>query len=430
MDVGRVEVEEKMGIFSEFREKTGYLLSRAKVGKVRNSIIFSVSRVIQLIFTSLSSIVSARLLGPQDYGFATLVFSWSNWLGPLSDLGLTEASVKFGSEKGTEPKDYVTTAVLSHIILSVLSFLFFSLLAEPIAKKYNMPMQKYLILAAFPYIILACTFGAMWTIKRKFEKLAKVMVIDGIQSFLITAVFVYFYGFDGFFYAAILTTLVVILMYWTDVEIGKFRLDYLKKMLPYGMLIAIAGVLSTILQNYDKVLLGYYSGSEQLAYYSLAYRAAFFILFVPQAVQFVMLPELSELFSRNQTGELKRLFRKMLKFCFLFAVVASAGIFFLFSVLVKYFLPKYLQALDYLPWLLAPFIFEASVGSTATVFLATSNRVQDILVLNIIQVALAVSIGKWLIKFYGVYGAIFSLWLIYGISTGFYLLRTREFYST
>lgn len=394
--------------------------------KVKSVARLSAAKLLMYGGMGLAGMLIARVLGPGDYGTVAVVLSITGILSVVSDLNLSSAAVKFGSEAGAKKENYVTSAFISRIVLGLLGLLIFALVAKPVASRYGVP-SAFLLLVAFGYLLQSpLALRSLWNIEGRFRLMAFVDGATGIFYFVVMLAFAYFFRLAGVFYAFIVISVFIGASSLLKSKFGKFDKDCLKKMLPFGLWATLTGIFIYIVQNFDKWFLGLYVAKEQLGYYALAYKAAYFIMFVPLAVQVVVFPEFSRLHSKGDAGETRRLFNKTAKTCIVYAAAVSIAMIAAFHLLVKYFLTKYAAAEPLLPFILAPFILEAGIGVTCNAMLGGMNRMSEVAGITFVQAVLALTVGRELVRSLGIWGAIYAIWIVYVVSTVLFLWRVNK----
>lgn len=386
----------------------------------------SAAKLVLYAGTGFAGILLAGLLGPADYGVMTIVLSIAGVLGILLDMNLSSAAIKFGSEAGARKENYVTTAFVSRIVLGILGLLVFILIAKPVAARYGFP-PFFLVLVAFGYFLQSpLALRSLWNIERRFGLLSLVEGATGIFYFVVMLTFAYFFRLAGVFYAIVIISVFMGASSFLKYRPGSFDLKCMKKMLPFGMWGTLAGIFVYIVQNFDKWFLGLYIAKEQLGYYALAYKAAYFMMFVPLAVGVVVFPEFSRLHSKGNAEETLRLLNKTVKSCLFYAIVISLAIMAAFHLLIGSFLTKYAAAEPLLPFILAPFVLEAGIGTACNAMLGGMNRMNEVAGITFIQATIALTIGRELVKASGIWGAIYTLWIVYIASTLLFLWRANK----
>lgn len=394
--------------------------------KVKSVVRLSTAKLILYLGTGLAGIMIARLLGPGDYGTVAIVLSITGILGAVSDMNLSSAAVKFGSEEGARKEDYVMTAFVSRVVIGLLGLLVFILAANPIAGRYGVP-PVFLVLVAFGYFLQSpLALRALWNIERRFRLLSLVEGATGILYFVVMLAFAYFFRLAGVFYAIVAISFFMGVSSFIKTSFGKFDVGCLKKMLPFGLWATLTGIFIYVVQNFDKWFLGLYVIKEQLGHYALAYKAAYFMMFVPLAVQVVVFPEFSRLSSSGNVQEIRRLLGRVIKSCLAYALMGSVALVVVFHFTVKFFLTKYAAAEPLLPFILVPFILEAGIGATCNVMLSGMNRMNEVAGITFVQAAIALTIGRELVRTGGVWGAISALWIIYFVSTMLFMWRVNK----
>lgn len=393
--------------------------------KMKSVARLSAAKLVLYAGTGFAGILLARLLGPTDYGTVAIVMSIVGILGVISDMNLSSAAVKFGSEKGARKEDYVTTAFLLRGAIGLAGLIAFTLLAKPLAARYGFP-PSFLTLVALGYFLQSpMALRALWSIEHRFNLMALVEGSTGIIYFAIMILLAYFYRLNGVFYAIVVISLFIGTSSLLKITPGKFDKTCLNRMLPYSFFAMLFSLFTYVSQNYDKIILGAYVAKEQLGYYALAYKAAYFLMFVPLAVQAVVFPSFSELASKKDYRGIRRLLKKTVTSSLAYALVGALALVGIFHFLVNFFLTKYAAAGPYLPFILLPFVLDASIGSTCNVMLSGMNRIREVAAIAFTQAILMVLIGNQLVKTNGVWGVVASLWIAYTISSALYLWRVR-----
>lgn len=401
-----------------------------KRGAVRSSILLSAANVFLYAMQVVTGLIVAKMLSPQDYGTRALVFSITNVFRMAAGLGLGYAALKFGSEKGAKPKDCVTTSIIGYLASGLVLAIGFAALAYPLSGVYNEPrMALYIIIVAASMLLqFPQAISTLWLIEGRIKRYAIGLSVQGLLFPIIMIPMTRFWGLDGAMFGFLVYT---VLASWTYIlpkpELGEFRWELFKKMLGFGILSSVSGFLVYTLRNYDTLILGIYASKESVAHYALAYTMLISLTLVPTAVTSIIFPRMSNLFSAARgSNELRRIFRKTLKYTLAYGILAGAGLLVLMHVLLNFFLTKYLPVEKYLPFIIVPLLLDACLETICNSVLASGNMLGRVLRIQAIQLVAGVVACVLLIPSMGLWGAVAALWINHAIGSTLYLLGVKK----
>ncbi|WP_382307712.1 lipopolysaccharide biosynthesis protein [Herbiconiux sp. UC225_62] len=233
------------------------------------------SQFIKFLVNLLSISVLARLLSPGDYGTVAMVTAITSVAFILSDFGLSMASIQ--SQTITRPQKtnlFWLNAALG-VVLSAIVFI----CAVPISVLYgnaDLVQVTQVISILFLLSSLTAQFRAEATSKLKFNAMAIVDVASPAVAFVVAL----FIALGGYGYWALvlqqvvqvfvqLVLLVVIARWWPGLP---RRHQQMKSLLSFGVNSVGVQLVNYVSNNIDSVLIGRFSGSEALGFYSRAYQ--------------------------------------------------------------------------------------------------------------------------------------------------------------
>jgi len=244
-------------------------------GFLWNSIDQGGNYVIHFLF----GILTVRILDPEDYGLFGLISIFIALSVVFIDSGLGTVLIQ---RKNTNNSDF-DTVFWFNVVVGIILFLIFFLLAPLISKFYNEPKIINLIRVIsllFLLISLSSTFNTFLTKNLEFKKLALINLSNSF--FFVTTTLTYaILGFKywslvyGYISAGIITLILNFLFSsWKPklyFSIGKF-----KNMYKDSIYLFIQNIINTFTNNLNKVIigkrfntitLGFYDRSNQLELY-------------------------------------------------------------------------------------------------------------------------------------------------------------------
>ncbi|MCL5267422.1 MAG: oligosaccharide flippase family protein [Bacteroidetes bacterium] len=257
------------------------------------------SNLLRLISKFLSSVVSAKILGPTSYGFYNLMDLIVKY-GPLLNLGVASGisrdipiSLGRGDLAQAETLNdagftgLLATGLLSFVVICSTSFLFYSGLA---LWGITFAAASIVTNAVFEYQIMYLYSYS------NFKRASFLISVNSVTNLVATISLVYFWGIHGQFVAILLVPVVVIMVaYLKGYHSFKFNfsLRIYKGIVKIGFPLILVGIGYTFLITIDRVIIAKYLGVEQLGFYSLAIMAFVFSQQVPIAISQVIYPKMN-----------------------------------------------------------------------------------------------------------------------------------------
>ncbi|MBW2990331.1 flippase [Candidatus Woesearchaeota archaeon] len=315
------------------------------------SIVFIVN-VIAAFLGYLIRIALARNLTVAEYGLFFAVFTLINFVALFHNLGLGQALVKFIPEflvkkRYADIKNSITIALagrcITIIILAVLLATFSGFLAE---KYFKTPLAVPVILLFIFILFFENLRSLLRYIYQSFQKMigfAIIYLVENIAILVLLLVFFIFIKKNIFsaVYAHLATYILVTLLFTIPIfkffNFSKYRLsikkDLIKKILKFGVLVVLIGVGAKIIIYTDTLILTYFRNLEEVGIYNAVVPTVMMILFFTTSVSSVILPLISELWTKKRKDYLASGLKVLEKYTFavVFPVILAV---FAFSRLV------------------------------------------------------------------------------------------------
>lgn len=266
--------------------------------------IFS-ARVVWTLLGTLTGVVLARKLGPQDRGVLALVLLVPSTVVTFVKLGITQANVYFINRERVPAQSVASNSVLLAVVMggtaaAIVWALQDSLLVS--ALKGMAPWALAFAVVRVPLILLDDYLYGVLQAGGHFQLYnTRLVVSEVLRLVLICAAFFVFHM--GLFAAVAIHTLVnVFNLTWllaTMHAAMPFRPGFdpglLRKQLGFGFRSYVQTLTGHMLLRSDVYLVNYYLDHSQVAFYSLALRFTEMVLEIPQAVGLVLYPRLASL---------------------------------------------------------------------------------------------------------------------------------------
>lgn len=263
----------------------------------------------------LFGIVLARLLDPADYGLTAMIGVFMSIASTFVDSGFKSALIR---KEEISEADY-STAFFFNVLVSLVCYLLLFMVSPSIATFYNRPiLSPILRLQALSVIINAFTLVPFTRFTRKidFKTQSKILVTSNVLSCVIGILFA-FWGYGvwalvamNLSYSLSSAILLWISSPWKPIRcFSKSSFDYL---FGYGSKLLATGLLNTIFNNINPIVIGRLFSASSLGYYTKALGVADIpSTNVTVMIQRVTFPVMSQM--QNDIEKLRHNYRKLIK---------------------------------------------------------------------------------------------------------------------
>lgn len=252
-----------------------------------------------LLLTTASTVVLARLIAPEAFGLIAMVVAVTNFVKLFNDLGLSQATVQRAEINHSQ----ISTLFWLNVILSAVLMVLTAALAPAIAWFYHEPRLIWITLGLASGFIIG-GFGvqhrALLNRQMRYAALATIRITSVFVGIAIAVISAWL-GAD--YWALVLMQLATTLAYTVGVWVmcswrpGPPALhSNVRSMLAFGSNLTGTNILVYFIRNADNVLIGRYWGAQQLGLYARAYQLLYLpILQINTPISAVALPALSRL---------------------------------------------------------------------------------------------------------------------------------------
>lgn len=275
-----------------------------------------------------AGIVVARIAGPTVLGTVAFGLAFVSVFAFIADLGIGAAHMKLVSE-GRDIGKCISTFSFLKIANTLLFFCI--ILGIFLSQKYVLNVQFEskahenvilitLITITIQQLLLIpkITFAgkteqAKWDIPDFFSTL--------IYQFLRVIIVLFGYKAAAIAFGNLISTIIVIpfIFYlFKDYPRDKFDKKLASKYFKISLPIIIIGMSTQVIFYLDKVVLQYFTNSEQVGYYTVGYRIGSFLLMVANSVGMLFFPVFSKAASKGDFQYIKNTIEKYERFSFVF----------------------------------------------------------------------------------------------------------------
>jgi O-antigen/teichoic acid export membrane protein len=360
-----------------------------------------------------------KFLSDDYYGMVGYMLSLANVIMPLMAFGVHNTIVKFYSsfKTRTSLNSFLTIMLLLPMAvvvpICIIGYMCYGSISEflshenPIIKGYlwhtlviGIALAYFEVFFAWSKVQMQTVFGNF--MKEVFHRVGTMLllfllhfkVID-LEQFMIGLVVIY------------IVRMLIMKVYAFSIQLPVLtfkRINNLSSILKYSFLIIIAGSVSTVLLDLDKVMLGHYIPIKEIAYYNVAIFIAAVIAVPQRSMHQILLPLTAKFINEKDKDALDNLSKRSSLTLFL-----VSGLIFLLIVLnikqLYFVIPSEFSNGLFVVFIISlAKLYDALLGSNNAI-LFNSDYYRMVLIFGVILVVLMVALNIILIPLYGINGS-------------------------
>ena len=392
----------------------------------KNAAITFSSGIVIFIIGLITSIIIARVLGPEGQGIYSLILLFPTIILLVGSLGIEAANVYFTGSKKYEIKDILSNSLLIGIILgAALIFLFFMIFQLNIFQDFihsnNIkPIYLWLIVLTIPASLIFGFIRSTFLGQEKIVLYNKLNILQTSLQFL--GVFVLLIllkqGVFGAVLSYLITTFIILLIVILLIaKITKLSLKFNKKLskdaIKYGVKCYFGNIAQFLNYRLDMFLVAIFLNTTAVGFYGLAVGIAEKLWMLPGAISTVLFPRISSLNDEKANDLTPKVARNTFFITFMLSlvllVISTPVIRILFG---SAFLPSVVPLLILLPGIIA-----LAGAKTLTADLAGRGKPQYGTYAAFISLGVTIPLDIWLIPKWGISGAAFASSVAYSLTT-------------
>jgi O-antigen/teichoic acid export membrane protein len=261
------------------------------------------------------SIVLARILEPSQFGLIAMLSVFIAVGNSLLDSGLTSSLIR---TTDADQRDY-STVFYFNLAGSVVIYLLFFLSAPYIAAFYKQPQLTAIARVYGLVLIVNAFFGVQSTLlvkEMKFKQQTNMVVPAAIGGGILGIVLAKMgYGVWSIVWMYLCTSFLSTLMHWIYSSWRPaliFDKAYFKKHFNFGYKLTISGLIDTVYQNLNLIIIGKFFSATQLGFYSRAETISQLpISNISTAVNKVAYPMFAQI--SDNAAQLKNVYKRLIQ---------------------------------------------------------------------------------------------------------------------
>ena len=259
-------------------------------------------------------VILARLLSPSDYGALAIMVIFITISNVLIQTGFSTTLVQ---RKDIEESDYSSVFWVS-LLLSAILYILIYLFSPVIARIYDSP-ELIWPLRVIAIVLFPGAFNSLQLAKVTKELDFRKIFYSNLSGAVVSGVFGVMIAIRGgglwaLVYQYLVNTVVSCIVMRITVKIDiRFYIDFsrIKVFLSYGWKLIVSGILNTISEQINSILIGYKFSTESLGYYTRGMQFPNYgISIIQDTMTGILLPAISKV--QDQKTEAKLLMRNAL----------------------------------------------------------------------------------------------------------------------
>ena len=300
---------------------------------VKNASWLIVGKIIQMVINLVVGILTARYLGPSNYGLINYAGAYTAFFASLCTLGINSVIVKEFVDAPNEDGKILGTSLGLRAISSMLSAL--TIIGISMVVDANEPTTKL--------VVVLCSIGVVFHIFELFNYWfqyrlqSKKTAIATLIAYIITAIYkiILLASGSSVIWFALATSVdyiciaVILFAFYKKDKGGKlsFSWKYGKSILKKSYHFILHGLMVAVYGQTDKIMLKHMINETEIGYYSTAVAICSMWGFVMSAIIDSMIPPIMEAFNKNKEkyNQMNRLL-----YCIIFYVSMVVSLAFIF----------------------------------------------------------------------------------------------------
>lgn len=348
-------------------------LKQASISGVKWSSISQVSRqIMQLVTTA----VLARLLSPSDFGLVGMATITIGFVGIFSDLGTSSAII----QRKNLSDSLLNSLFWINVVFGLLAMVILLVVAPLVANFYQEPRVTLVLrVLSFTFLMSGISILQKAILERNlaFNTSAKIeisAVVAGSLLGISTAVMGW--GVWSLVTQSLAVVSLTTILLWTVSKWQPklaFSWEEVQEVSNYSLNLTAFSIFNYFARNADYILIGRFLGSQDLGYYTLAYRLMLYPLQnVSAVIGRVMFPALSKL--QDDNARFSFAYLKMSSTIALISFPLMVSIWALAKPFILTFFGQQWQPVILLLMILAPVGMSQSIMTTVGIIYQVNGR--------------------------------------------------------
>ena len=290
-----------------------YLKKIIKNKVAKNTIWIISERIIQMIISLIVGSLSARYLGPSNYGLINYGASIVALFTAVTKLGLDGVIVKEYVNRKNENGTIIGTAIIMRTISSIVS-MFLIYVTVLVLKPNNTLVHLLTLLQSISLLFQSYEIFDLWfqsNLNSKYTSIAKSLayiIVSVYKIFLLIASkSVIWFAFSTTLDFALIFIILLIMYKKNNGQRLSFSKNIAKLLFKQSYQFILSGLMVTLYMQMDKIMIGNMIDDLNVGLYSAATTICTLWAFIPEAIINSFRPVIYELKNKSEELYLKRL---------------------------------------------------------------------------------------------------------------------------
>ena len=374
----------------------------------KNATWIIVCRVIQAVFALIINMLTARYLGPSNYGLITYAASLVAFVLPLMQLGFSNILVQEIVNKPEQEGKILGTSMLLSLCSSVCCIA--GVTAFAFVANHNEPTTiAVCLLYSIILVFQALDLMQYWFQAKLLSKYTSIvslfsyLVISAYKIYLlITAKSVYWFAISNAFDYALISISIIVIYHKLRGQKLSFSMDLGKQLFTRSKHYILSSMMVTIFAQTDKVMIKLMIDEAATGYYGAAVFCAGMTSFVFSAIIDSFRPSIFE--GQKISDEIFE-YRLTMLYSIIISLAQSAVMTVLAGLIIRIlygsaYIPA-VEALRIVVW----YTTFSYLGSVRNIWILANNKQHYLWKINLVGAVANIFINAILIPIIGIYGA-------------------------
>ncbi|MCL5409247.1 MAG: oligosaccharide flippase family protein [Patescibacteria group bacterium] len=283
----------------------------------KDSLLLFLGTVFSTLFSLAITVVLTHSLSTDTFGLFITAVAFSQMVFDIFELGINPSVVRFtsGAEQ-TIKERFVFHSLILKILVGIMTVISVILLAQPISENvfHNNSMIDYIRISSLGIGLMMLIMWGQSVLQalQKFPALALSNILTNLSRLLLIIIFIML-GLQnplslywGFQLALLIVLIVLVFNVKPRFNLSSIRLEYIKKILKFGLPIGLAFALAAVYTKLDQILVLKLAGESAAGFYGLAFKVAALLILISTAFSSAIIPRFASLHPRDFNGYFRK----------------------------------------------------------------------------------------------------------------------------
>jgi O-antigen/teichoic acid export membrane protein len=308
---------------------------------IRNAAWIIIEQIFRMLLTVVVGILSARYLGPDNYGALSYTASFVTFFSAFASLGMDGVVLKKMIDTPNREGEYLGSCIVFRMISSLFSSI--AIFGLVIFMNPEDKLRIYLaLIQSFQLVLQASHLFNAWFqryFKSKHVSIAKMLASILVSAYriilLITSKSIYWFAFSGLLTQAVIGIVLYISYRSEKGQKISFKYNTGKEVLFDSYHFILSGLMVVIYSQIDKMMIGKMMTNTDVGYYTTALSICGMWTFIPLAILNSFRPLIMELKGSGNESRYQLRLEQVYSLIIWLSIFASIIIFLFSSFIVK-----------------------------------------------------------------------------------------------